>query len=75
MVTDGATAMPEAVDAPPARALTPAEARAMFDAELHEVLGPDWTPERFRAAIDAGEFTEDDDERIVGLWMMLPFAG
>ncbi len=67
--------MADAVDAPPARALTPAEARAMFESELDEVLGPDWTPERFRAAIDAGEFTEDDDERIVGLYVMLPLAG
>lgn len=62
------------IDAPEARQLTPDQARARFTSELHDALGDDWTVDRFRADVETGELS-CDDERVLRLFLLLPLVG
>lgn len=56
---------------PVPRELTRAEARALFDRRARAELGMSGV--EFLRAWDAGEL-DPDDERVIGLWMILPFG-
>lgn len=58
-------------DEPAPRELTPAEARAIFDRRTRAELGI--SGHELIRAWDAGEVDPDDD-RVIGLWMILPFG-
>jgi hypothetical protein len=52
--------------------LSQAEGREMFAAQVSDRLG--MRPDEFLARMDDGEFDETDDEGIVRLMMLAPFA-
>ncbi len=52
--------------------LTQAEGRKMFAAQVRDRLG--MQPEEFLQRLDSGEFDDTDDEGVVRLMMLAPFA-
>lgn len=56
---------------PAPRALTREQARALFDRRVRADL--DMSGDEFIRAWEAGELDPDDD-RVIGLWMILPFG-
>jgi hypothetical protein len=56
---------------PAPRELTPEQARELFDRRARAELN--MSGEEFIRAWEAGELDPDDD-RVIGLWMILPFG-